>query len=113
MASGKSVNLQEKFTCPICLELLTEPLSLDCGHSFCQACNTANNKEEHYVVRHGRAVYEDVGCVDGTGDCTRTGATVRVEAEHSVVDGRSSGVGVVRMGKRNRSAARYYGRPRA
>ena len=45
MASGKSVNLQEKFTCPICLELLTEPLSLDCGHSFCQACNTANNKE--------------------------------------------------------------------
>ena len=45
MASGKLVNLQEKLTCPICLELLTEPFSLDCGQSFCQACNTANNKE--------------------------------------------------------------------
>ena len=45
MASGKLVNLQEKLTCPICLELLAEPFSLDCGQSFCQACNTANNKE--------------------------------------------------------------------
>ena len=43
MASEKLVNLQDEVTCPICLELLTEPLSLDCGHSFCQACITANN----------------------------------------------------------------------
>ncbi|CAI9153183.1 unnamed protein product, partial [Rangifer tarandus platyrhynchus] len=43
MASGIVMNLQEEVTCPICLELLTEPLSLDCGHSFCQACITANN----------------------------------------------------------------------
>lgn len=45
MASGILMNIQEEVTCPICLELLTEPLSLDCGHSFCQACITANNKE--------------------------------------------------------------------
>ncbi|XP_019523990.1 PREDICTED: tripartite motif-containing protein 34-like [Hipposideros armiger] len=38
------VNVQEAMTCSICLELLTEPLSLDCGHSFCQTCIT-NNKE--------------------------------------------------------------------
>lgn len=45
MASKVIVNIQEEVTCPICLELLAEPLSLDCGHSFCQACITANNKE--------------------------------------------------------------------
>nr|Q5D7H8.1 RecName: Full=Tripartite motif-containing protein 5; AltName: Full=RING-type E3 ubiquitin transferase TRIM5; AltName: Full=TRIM5alpha [Plecturocebus donacophilus]AAV91990.1 TRIM5alpha [Plecturocebus donacophilus]ABV69892.1 TRIM5alpha [Plecturocebus moloch]ACA53503.1 tripartite motif-containing protein 5 (predicted) [Plecturocebus moloch] len=45
MASRILVNIKEEVTCPICLELLTEPLSLDCGHSFCQACITANHKE--------------------------------------------------------------------
>ena len=45
MASGILMNIQEEVTCPICLELLTETLSLDCGHSFCQACIAANNKE--------------------------------------------------------------------
>ncbi|XP_070281540.1 tripartite motif-containing protein 5-like isoform X1 [Myotis yumanensis] len=44
MASGILVNLKEEVTCPICLELLTEPMSLDCGHTFCQACITANNR---------------------------------------------------------------------
>lgn len=39
------MNIQEEVTCPICLELLTEPQSLDCGHTFCQACIAANNKE--------------------------------------------------------------------
>ncbi|XP_055972116.1 tripartite motif-containing protein 6 [Sorex fumeus] len=45
MTSTVLVDIQEEVTCPICLELLTEPLSIDCGHSFCQACITANHEE--------------------------------------------------------------------
>ncbi|XP_006870390.1 PREDICTED: tripartite motif-containing protein 5-like [Chrysochloris asiatica] len=44
MASEILVNLHEDLTCPLCLELMRDPLSLDCGHSFCQACIIMNNK---------------------------------------------------------------------
>lgn len=40
MAFKVLVNIKEKVTCAICMELLTEPLSLNCGHSFCRACIT-------------------------------------------------------------------------
>nr|XP_056722260.1 E3 ubiquitin-protein ligase TRIM7-like [Euleptes europaea] len=41
MASGSpSTDLEEEVICPICLECLTEPVTLDCGHNFCRGCIT-------------------------------------------------------------------------
>ncbi|XP_054985435.1 E3 ubiquitin-protein ligase TRIM38-like [Sorex araneus] len=30
--------LREEATCPICLELMTEPVIIDCGHIYCRVC---------------------------------------------------------------------------
>ncbi|XP_012891056.1 PREDICTED: tripartite motif-containing protein 5-like [Dipodomys ordii] len=44
MASAILANIKEEVTCPICLEFMIEPMSIDCGHIFCQACITSSYK---------------------------------------------------------------------
>lgn len=41
MASQKLASqLQEDVTCPICMEILQDPVTIDCGHNFCLHCIT-------------------------------------------------------------------------
>lgn len=42
MPSTGPMDVQKEATCPVCQELLTQDLSLGCGHHVCQACLTMN-----------------------------------------------------------------------
>ncbi|XP_054980279.1 E3 ubiquitin-protein ligase TRIM38-like [Sorex araneus] len=46
MASGTTKTMKEEATCPICLQLMTEPISIDCGHFFCCSCIMQNIENE-------------------------------------------------------------------
>ncbi|XP_063051888.1 tripartite motif-containing protein 16-like [Engraulis encrasicolus] len=37
MASASSLE-EDSFTCPVCLELLRDPVTIPCGHNFCMRC---------------------------------------------------------------------------
>ncbi|XP_059575044.1 E3 ubiquitin-protein ligase TRIM39-like [Alligator mississippiensis] len=41
--------MDEEATCSICLELLTEPVTIECGHNFCRACITLYCKDTVHV----------------------------------------------------------------
>lgn len=46
MASAISLTMMwEEVTCSICLDPMVEPMSIDCGHSFCQECISEVGKD--------------------------------------------------------------------
>ncbi|KAG2464717.1 TRI25 ligase, partial [Polypterus senegalus] len=40
MAEAQLYGLQDEFTCSVCLDTLTDPVTILCGHNFCQKCLT-------------------------------------------------------------------------
>ncbi|XP_076146917.1 tripartite motif-containing protein 16-like protein isoform X1 [Alosa pseudoharengus] len=38
MAQANVLWTQDQFSCPVCLELLKDPVTINCGHSFCRDC---------------------------------------------------------------------------
>ncbi|KAM9826887.1 uncharacterized protein ACB057_013781 [Neosynchiropus ocellatus] len=47
----------EVLSCPICLELLKDPVTLPCGHSFCQVC-----VEDYWDSEDARNIYQCPQC---------------------------------------------------
>lgn len=41
--------LHEDVTCPICMEILVDPVTIDCGHNFCLLCIRRDGKTSENI----------------------------------------------------------------
>ncbi|XP_078081429.1 E3 ubiquitin-protein ligase TRIM65 [Mustelus asterias] len=57
MATLQSRELEEKLSCPICLDIFTEPVTTRCGHNFCKSC-----LEKHLDHPRAAAPYDCPSC---------------------------------------------------
>ncbi|CAI5768251.1 tripartite motif-containing protein 10-like isoform X1 [Podarcis lilfordi] len=68
MASAPpSTDVGEEVLCPICKDFLTDPVTLDCGHNFCQGCIT-----KHCEIR------DEIDM----GDCKCPVCTVKIQSRN-------------------------------
>ncbi|XP_040825761.1 E3 ubiquitin-protein ligase TRIM31-like [Ochotona curzoniae] len=44
-------DLEEEMTCPICLDILQDPVTIECGHNFCNFCITQLQEASKYHIK--------------------------------------------------------------
>uniref|UniRef100_A0A671KGX9 Uncharacterized protein n=1 Tax=Sinocyclocheilus anshuiensis TaxID=1608454 RepID=A0A671KGX9_9TELE len=43
---AEAIYSQDEFMCPVCLDLLKDPVTIQCGHSYCESCITERWDQE-------------------------------------------------------------------
>uniref|UniRef100_A0A669QDT6 RING-type domain-containing protein n=1 Tax=Phasianus colchicus TaxID=9054 RepID=A0A669QDT6_PHACC len=62
MASPISQKLEDKLQCSICLELFRVPVTLPCGHNFCERCIDNHRNKQEQTANGARGGYTCPEC---------------------------------------------------